>query len=230
MNAEPGAQNVEPQARNPEPRTRSFVGFTLTELLFAELALLILAFVLPAWLAVRVNHVRIARAEREARTIAEAIERFERDLGTLPAWRRAEDWLAGREQGRVEVLVGPGDAPRFAPVAVAGWASGRVDTVRNQLVDDGPGYVRLGVDQARASRWRGPYLARPPGPDPWQNRYMVNVGAPAQAGEARAGSFAPVVVFSAGPNGIVETPYALFLQDPHPGGDDVVVVVHRPPS
>lgn len=211
----------------PSGRPISIAAFTLFELVLAELALLVLALVVPAWLAVRVNQIRIARAERDARMIADAVERFERDLGTLPAWRRAEDWRAAREEARIDLLVGPGDTPKFAPEALAGWASGRVDTLAGQLVDDAPGYGRVADDEARARRWRGPYLPRPPGPDPWQNRYMANVGALVAARSAASTERPALVILSAGPNGIVETPYVLSPRDPRPGGDDVLALVRR---
>ena len=199
-------------------------GFTLTQLLLALAALLFASLVVPAWLAVRVNESRIARAERDAHAIAEAIERFERDFGFPPAWRRADDRASGREADGLDLLVGPGEVPKLGPAA-AGWASGRADTLANQLIDNGPGYGGPGGGAEAA--WRGPYVATAPRADPWQNRYIVNVGvAPARQGARRAGSSALVVV-SAGPNGIVETPYWESPEDVRAGGDDIVVHVRR---
>ncbi len=73
---------------------------------------------------------------------------------------------------RLDVAL-PGEVPKIGPAA-DGWASGRVDLLRNQLIDNAPGYG--GSPGARVPAWRGPYLTAPPDADPWQNWYMVNVG------------------------------------------------------
>lgn len=199
-------------------------GLTLIQLVLAQLALLSLALALPAWLAVRVNQARIARAQGEAQSIAQAIERFERDFGFLPAWVRADDAARGSETDAVDILVGAGEIPKIGPAA-DGWTSGRVEMLRNQLIDNGPGY---GVSSGGGvAAWRGPYITAPPNVDPWQNRYMVNVGAAAsRQGAASTGSYTLVVV-SAGPNGIMETVYSQAPEQFHVGGDDIVVKIRR---
>ena len=60
-----------------------------------------------------------------------------------------------------------------------------------------------------------PFVAPAPGPDPWGNRYLVNAGL--LSDEASAA----VWVLSAGPNGIVETPYRASTTSSGLGGDDI---------
>ena len=55
-----------------------------------------------------------------------------------------------------------------------------------------------------------------PGPDPWGNCYLANVGAPPDAIRW---------VLSAGPNGIIETPFAQWASPPSGIGDDLVATV-----
>jgi hypothetical protein len=95
------------------------------------------------------------------------------------------------------VLVGPGQAPKFQTEAE--WLSGRVESLASELFQD------------RASV----------GPDPWQNRYMVNAGA----AQSRASDDGPHAVFvlSAGPNGIIETPFWQPAQTAKGRGDDILV-------
>jgi hypothetical protein len=54
--------------------------------------------------------------------------------------------------------------------------------------------------------WRGPYISGPIGPDPWGNRYAVNVEFMAKAiGAGPSGNVNDAIVLSAGNNGMVET-------------------------
>jgi hypothetical protein len=64
--------------------------------------------------------------------------------------------------------------------------------------------------------WHGPYVQAGVGPDPWGHRYAVNVKWLASA----KGS--DTIVISAGPNGIIETPFQ--VDGVRPGGDDIVAV------
>ena len=193
-------------------------GFTLPQLIGAVVILLTLAFVLPASFAMRLNNLRVAQAEREARVIAEGIQRFERVHGFLPAWIRARFGGPGLDADAVNLLVGPGEAPKV--LGNAGWVRGPTDNLANQLIQNSPGY---GVRIASQTSWRGPYLLSLKA-DPWQNRYTVNIGA-AVNDDPTAGDHLAVFVLSAGPNGIVETPYRQPQDVVRAGGDDIAVRV-----
>jgi hypothetical protein len=73
--------------------------------------------------------------------------------------------------------------------------------------------------------WNGPYFSSDIEADPWGHRYSVNValidlspGAATASGQAKMA----VWVISAGPNGIIETPFAAsILSSAQPGGDDI---------
>ena len=191
-------------------RAARTAGLTLTQLVLSLAVLLTLSLVLPAWLAVRVNHSRVAQAERDVKVIAEAIQRFERDNGFFPAWTRAIDGGPGAASEQVDLLVGAGEMPRVAEGAGVGWLSGRSDSLSGQLIDNVPGYrSAVGVGH---SGWSGPYLSASPTADPWGNRYLVSTAW----------------VISAGPNGVLETPCVAAGRDARMVGDDVGVSVRDP--
>ena len=71
--------------------------------------------------------------------------------------------------------------------------------------------------------WRGAYLPGPIGPDPWGNRYAVNVEYLARGlGATPSGNVNDVVVISAGSNGLLETRYDT---DGFSSGNDIFYVV-----
>jgi type II secretory pathway pseudopilin PulG len=71
--------------------------------------------------------------------------------------------------------------------------------------------------------WRGAYLPGPIGPDPWGNRYAVNVEYLGRAlGAGPAGNVNDVIVISAGNNSLIETRYDT---DGGSNGNDVVYVL-----
>ena len=107
--------------------------------------------------------------------------------------------------------------------------TGLVDRARGQEADDllgGPGNtpeapaVHQWVD-GRVASLSG-YVSQPLRSDPWGNRYLVNIGV-LQASEADEVSTEPraLWVLSAGPNGLVETPYAASAASAVVGGDDI---------
>ena len=92
------------------------------------------------------------------------------------------------------LLGGPGNTPE-AP-GVSQWVDGRVASL-------------------------GDYVSQSLRSDPWGNQYLVNVGLP-RGGDAEGGTAPHALwVLSAGPNGIVETPYAMLTVSAVVGGDDV---------
>lgn len=200
--------------RLPRPSVERSVGpFALV----LALMVVVLAAVALAWPGIRRTNerTRIGLAHRDAELISRALVRFYGDNGFFPLWeRRVGD---DDEQGRIDVLVGDGPAP--AAPAGSPWLTARTDTLANQLITNTPRYpARSGVDE---SGWGGPYLAAPPGSDPWNHRYVVNIGLVLVAGAPKWA----VWVLSAGPNGVIETPYKQLLSSAALGGDDVGVRV-----
>ena len=107
--------------------------------------------------------------------------------------------------------------------------SGLVERARSLAADDllgGPGNspeapgVRQWVD-GRVGNLGG-YIPEPLRSDPWGNRYLVNTGA-LQTSEADEASteLRALWVLSAGPNGIVETPYTAPALSSGLSGDDI---------
>ena len=91
----------------------------------------------------------------------------------------------------VDLLIGPGNVPRQKDGRQ--WIGGKTASLAELLAASHAGAVA--------------------GNDPWGNRYTVNIGA-AENGNA-------IWVLSAGPNGIVETPFAQEGNRATLGGDDV---------
>jgi type II secretory pathway pseudopilin PulG len=193
-------------------------GFSSTQLLAALGVILVTALVLPALGATLVNRARVARAQERAGKIADAVRAARRDMGTVPARRRWLPAAHAAETGSLDLLTGAGQEPRtFRDVR---WGTGATDTLLSQLVDNGPGYP--GPATGSALGWSGPYLpVERLLPDPWGNRFLVNIGAGAEAGTPPGA----VWVLSAGPNGIVETPFLQPAAHARLGGDDVGVRV-----
>jgi type II secretory pathway pseudopilin PulG len=198
---------------------RRDAGFTLVQLLLVLAAIAVLALLLPAAIARVVSQARVDRARAETRVIAAAISQFRADTGFYPLWSRARDGGPGTEADRVQLLVGEGNIP--LPDGPKQWPSAAgLDRLDHQLITNAPGYRRA---TSGTSGWNGPYLASDVGPDPWGNRYMVNVGL--VSGDATTGPQpAPplaVWVISAGPDGKIETPYRQAAVTATLSGDDV---------
>ncbi len=106
----------------------------------------------------------------------------------------------------------------------AGWTVGPFGTLSQHLLFNGLGYP-IRRDPASFG-WDGPYTSPDEvGPDPWNNRYLVNVGLldASQGPQAASGTVKSAVwVISAGPNGILETPFNQSIASTTvPGGDDI---------
>ena len=196
-------------------------GFTLIELTVVLAVIVTLALILAPSIANSINEARVARARNDCQTIASGIYQFYRDTGFFPVWKLSQDGGAGTPANRLQVLVSQGNVP--AEDVPSLWTTGVAGSLSDQLVTNAPGYtLRSAVSQFG---WNGPYFSSQLMADPWGNRYAVNAalvdlspGAATISGQAKMA----VWVLSAGPNGIVETPFAAsILTAVRPGGDDI---------
>jgi hypothetical protein len=176
-----------------------------------------------------VNEAKVARARTDCDTIGRAIVQFYKDTGFFPQWARAKDGGQGEAGDRLTLLVGPGSTPTGDPInpGVQGWvvsvAQRTVGSLDDQLLRDAPGDLLR--TPATEFGWNGPYLSSPIGTDPWNNRYMVNVGFldPSAGLQTTAGVQKMAVwVLSAGPNGQIETIFGQPVLQAIKGGDDIV--------
>jgi len=196
-------------------------GFTLIELTVVLAVIVTLALVLTPSIANSINDARMARARNDCQAIASGIYQFFRDTGSFPLWRAAQGGGAGAPASRLQVLVSRGNIP-LEDVSTL-WTTGAAGGLTEQLVNNTPGYaMRTPTSQFG---WNGPYFSSEIAADPWGNRYVVNValidlspGAATASGQAKMA----VWVLSAGPNGIIETPFASSILDAtRAGGDDI---------
>jgi len=104
-------------------------------------------------------------------------------------------------------------------VSSNGWDSdttqAAVDFLENHLYDNTPKGTGAYPTTGRRA-WRGPYLNKVP-LDPWGTPYMVNIEATDTSSAVEKG-----FVISAGPNGVMDTPFGA-LRTTTPGGDDIAV-------
>lgn len=198
-------------ARKVLARARTPRGFTMTEMATALTVTSVLTTMAAPSIEDYVSRARQVRAASDTRTIALSLLRLREDVSSQA---RKPKGLAS-----FTVLVGPGDSPAVADGGDSRWVlpsgSSDVDLLMHHLVMNGPGYGPSPESATR--RWRGPYLQNDVAADPWGHRYAVNV----RWLSMRNGL--DVIVLSAGPNGLIETPFE--GDGLRPGGDDVVALV-----
>ncbi len=177
------------------------------------------AAVLLLWPSVRRVQAESRRqqARQDVETITHALLRFYKDNGFFPLWDRAPAGT-GSFLRRIDVLAGPGDPP--AARAGSEWLNGITGSFEDQLVSNAPSYrVRGGPDE---QGWNGPYLPAEVAADPWSHHYAVNIGLipTDDPADPDATKYA-VWVLSAGPNGVIDTPYRQPLASAALAGDDI---------
>ena len=200
-------------------RTRT-AGFTLIELTVVLAVIVTLALILTPSVINFINDSRVARARTDTQTISAAVIQFYRDNGFFPQWSVANNGGPGLAANRVDLLVSPGNVPAVA--APSPWTTGTADDLADQLIGNAPGYTPRTATTTFG--WNGPYVSNAIGADPWNNRYMVNVGLidTTQGTQTAAGvTKSSVWVLTAGPNGTVDTLYSQSITVAILGGDDI---------
>jgi prepilin-type N-terminal cleavage/methylation domain-containing protein len=175
-------------------------GFTLIEVIVAIAVVAILAGIITPSVVKHLEDSRRARAQNDCLVIGSAVASFFKDVARMPNMNAAGN--VG-----ITLLVSQGNVPNGA-----GWntapAAANCDLLSNHLSANTPKaqagrvYPTLAANPGSQFVWRGPYANEFP-PDPWGNRYAVNIGNWVQNNAANAN---PVWVLSAGPDGIVQTP------------------------
>jgi len=222
---------------------RCRTGQTLFEISVMVTVLMALAGALLPVVGESIANSRIGRARNDAAQIATALANFQRDVGRL-RFRDAglrSSTLSSPESRVVELLVSRGALPALANDVPASSSADRLlpgvlgrrsmqpwttiagaDALDAHLRFNDHRYSAASAGSATG--WHGPYLGRAVDADPWGHAYLVNVKFLASTPSTPDGwSAEAVFVLSAGPNGIVETPFAQPVGSAHAYGDDVVV-------
>lgn len=201
---------------------KSQKGFTLIEMTVVLGVIATLALVLTPSVNAFINDARAARARGDCKVLTAAVAEFYRDNGFYPSWTLAQNGGPGLPNNRVQLLVSPGNiAQEDQP---GPWTSGVAGLLSEQLINDAPGYsLKTPTSQFG---WNGPYLSSEINADPWGNRYVVNIeliDSSASATTRSGGVKAAVWALSAGPNGIIETPFGKSILSASLVGDDIGV-------
>jgi type II secretory pathway pseudopilin PulG len=204
-----------------------------------------------------IDQARLTRVASDEAAIKTAIVTFLSDTG-LAGFSISGAAVATGNAAVVETLVSDGDIPTCTPTfGCAGanqapaWASssprwndvvsnagGLTDFLERHLVTNNP-RANSANDYATPG-WKGAYINAPLDPDPWGNRYAVNVKW-LNVNSACGSRTNDVFVLSAGPDGDIATPYradvvgagvSCAANNTGPGGsypvaDDIITVVRR---
>jgi prepilin-type N-terminal cleavage/methylation domain-containing protein len=192
-------------------------GFTLIELAVVLAIIAVLAAMLMPMVTNYLDQSRVARAQADTKTIADAIRLYQRDTGQWPVYASATDYTSNSCCGG-GTLIGSSAGSNPTP-GVYNWNIGSVlagsslETYLNANftnVSTTTGFPKKG--------FRGPYVGALDS-DPWGNRYILT-------GANLAGPTNHAFVISAGPNGAVDTNLTQDLITQFTtGSDDIVAVI-----
>ena len=200
-------------------------GVTLVEAAVVLMVTSILVAVAAPITSRSLDSARLTRAQSDADAIGTAIHNFITEFTDFTPF--TDDGLITGDT--VQMLVSDGDiAPRVFPVGSTLWtqvvnpaAASPVDFLERHLVTNTPGgtgaYTTAGLVP-----WRGAYVNGPIDPDPWGNRYMVNVLY------LRSTMTNDTFVLSAGPDEQIST--AFTVNGATPGSDDIISIIRRDPG
>jgi general secretion pathway protein G len=191
-------------------------GFTLIELAVVLAIIAVLAAVLTPMVTGYLDQARLARAQADVRTLADAIKLYNRDTGRWPIYYTSANYGTDTV-GSNELSTSTGNLPTGGN----GWTSTNVSigttSLELYLNND---YSVVGSASFPKAGFRGPYV-RTVDSDPWGNKYLLNA-----TDLSRANSGNHAFVISAGPNGTLETTRdSATTATLTAGGDDVIGVI-----
>jgi type II secretory pathway pseudopilin PulG len=139
------------------------------------------------------------------------------DAAAVRAGASVTDWNAAANNAAVQLLDDYLVSNTPSNTAANAYRTAARMTVNTEFDPDDGGMFNA------EHAWRGAYLPGPLGPDPWGNRYAVNVEfLERPLGAGPSGQVNDVFVLSAGSNGRIETRFAI---DGVTSGNDVIYVL-----
>ncbi len=204
-------------------------GFTLFEVIIAVALVAIMAIAIAPPLIKNLNEGKVARAQSDAQVIGNAVQAFYKDVGDWPLQYDGDvAYDTARLVGNATLGGGNVGLPRGADASADAWRHRGAPAVLDNLLiynRDGAGNTPLYTVSANPHvkpGWNGPYLDRVP-LDPWGNPFVVNI----YYGRTDLATAAThnVMVLSAGPNRLFETPFSDAMTNEQPGGDDITYVI-----
>ena len=209
-------------------------GFTLIEVIIAVALVAIMAVAIAPPLVQNIRDGKVTRAQSDARALGTAVMNFYKDVGEWPVsvTATAIDRLVGNASlggGEAGIPAGSG-----AVTGSEGWSSeGNPSTLTAHLIKNKTATVDtiwpFSANPIAQPGWNGPYMSQE-NLDPWGNPYIINVryGIPAIIGSGTENyDMHNLLVLSAGPNKVFETPMSDTSYDEEIGGDDVGYIVNR---
>lgn len=199
---------------------RNQKGFTLLELVLVLLIISLLIGVMMPIVFGKIEHAQGVNAQVNLQRIYGGILDFYNDLGFYPKYVEGQKAPGGAtynilrsEQGAVPSSLDPK------------WLmTDKVDYIENQLIKNMPAYKEKLNPQAQQD-WNGPYLTCSLLPDPWGNKWFVNVEFLDETGKPSEKH--KVWILSAGPNKTIDTPYTQLQTIGQITGDDIgLAIIH----
>jgi prepilin-type N-terminal cleavage/methylation domain-containing protein len=189
-------------------------GMTMIEMVVVLGIIAVLAAILTPVVANYIDQSRLARAQSDVRVIGEAISRFESDMSRYPMFTNGSGNLPDSAADVIR-LEGPGTSLTDTSGNTTNWVNGSVsDLLADQLLSNAPAYSQTS-SLAKPFKWKGPYIN--PDADPWGRKYVVNIA------NAKSTSAYACFVLSAGPDGIVQTPFSIAeTSSVTASGDDII--------
>lgn len=202
-----------------EVEVTSSRGFTLVEVTVLLAVIGLLVGLVSTTTGDMLQRSRMLSARDQVEAIGRAVAAFYADNGFFP---RTEDTVDGRPG---DTLLGALASEASIPdtsEAASPWTQSRLDLMTAHLLRNERGYQ--GRITSGGLGWAGPYLSSVPGEDPWGYAYLVNVFHldPRNIVQEPDGTpLGAVWVLSAGPNGVIETPFYQPRDSAQLYGDDI---------
>jgi len=198
-------------------------GVTLIEVSILMLVTLSIVGALAPTLSSIVRHAETVAATTAMSNIDTVINTV---LGDMNYQYLTSTGVKNDAANRTNLLVGDGDIPpAVSGTGSATWQGAvqgtTIDFLERYLVTNNPGGSGANAYPVPATEngagWRGAYLDNPLDPDPWGNRYMVNV-------EYLGASNNDVVVYSAGPDEEIDSLYTALNFNTLTVDDDLFII------
>src|SRR5438874_6097257 len=186
-------------------------GFTLIELAVVLAIIAVLAAVLTPMVMNYVEQGRIARAQADVRTIADAVRLYQRDTGRWPVYNSSTAYTSATAAATV---VGSSQGSNPANGTATWNVSGVIGTTSLESFLNN-NYSSVTANGFPKVTFNGPYIGTVDS-DPWGNKYLLTSGN-------LAGSTNLAYAISAGPNGVLDTTLGVPVgTNLNPGGDDLI--------